>query len=361
VLFRLACGLASQGQTVSTISLGSAEGYEKRFADADLALDVLGYRRHNISGCARSLRSCVARLNPQIVQSFLFKADMLTRAMLTGPQRPRLVSSIQWGSGSRVWWQSHAYRVTAARSDFVVVVSEDSCRFAVDELGAHPACTRIIRNAVDLKQFTHSHDRAALRQMLEIPAEAFTVVSVGRLVPVKSYDVLIRSFGLIADYIPDARLIIVGDGALHGQLKARAAPLGDRVWFPGYRDDAWRFAGAADVFVNSSRTEGSSAALLEAMAQGTPTVATDVVGNNEIVQHAQNGLLVPWNDAHALASALKLLHKDKDMASRLGQAGRQWVQKEHSAEKMATDYETVYRELLKTRCSLRVGGRETTV
>jgi len=358
VLFQLARGLASRGHTITTVSLGSADAYEERFAGAGLALHVLGCRRSSSLACARLLRSCIAQLNPQIVQSFLFKADMLTRTALTGPQQPRLVSSIQWGSGSRVWWQSQAYRFTAARSDFVVVVSEDSRRFAVDEFGADPARTRIIRNAVDLKRF--AHDRAALRQMLEIPADAFTIVSVGRLVPVKSYDVLVESFAIIAGQIPGARLIIVGDGALHDQLTAGAAPLGERVWFAGYREDAWKFAGAADVFVNSSRSEGSSTALIEAMAQGTPTVATDVAGNNEIVEHAQNGLLVPWNDSRALASALTLLHKDRDLASRLGRSARECVETNHSAEKMATDYETVYRELLKTPCSLRVGSRGTT-
>ena len=361
VVFQLARGLASRGHTVSTISLGSADAYEERFAESGLALHVLGYRRSSSLACARSLRSIVAKLNPQIVQSFLFKADMLTRSALTGAQRPRLASSIQWGSGSRVWWQSKAYRFTAGRSDFVVAVSEDSRRFAIDELGAAPARTRIIRNAVDLKQFTHGYDRSALRQMLEIPADAFTIVSVGRLVPIKSYDVLVQSFATIADRIPGARLVIVGDGDLYDQLAAEAAPMGERVWLPGYRKDAWKFAGAADVFVSSSRSEGSSTALLEAMAQGAPVVATDAAGNNEIVEHAQNGLLVPWNDSRALASALNLLYKDRDLASRLGRAAREWVETKHSAEKMTADYESVYHEMLKSGCSSRIDSQETRV
>jgi len=362
VLFLLACELASRGHTVSTISLGSANAYEERFAEADLTLHVLGYQRRNLLQCARALRSCIGTHNPQIVQSFLFKADMLTRTMLHGAQRPRLVSSIVRGSGSHVRWQSQAYRLTARRPDFVTAPTEDGCRYAVAELGAEPDRIRVIRNGVDLGQFAGADDRLALRKTLGIPAESFTIVSVGRLAPVKSYDVLIDSIAIVADEVPDARLIIVGNGALYDHLTGRAAPLGDKALFPGYRDDAWKFAGAADVFVSTSRSEGgNSYALLEAMAQGIPPVATDVVGNNETVRHVQNGLLVPWNDARALASALKLLHKDRDLAARLGQSAREWVQTHHNAEKMVTEYETVYREMLRAGSPLRIDSQETSV
>ncbi len=360
VLFRLARGLVSRGHTVKTVCLGTAEAYETPFTEADLDLDVLGYPRRNFLGCARALRSCVRDYAPHIVQSFLFKSDMLTRISLHGKNGPRLVSSIQWGSGQRVWWQSLAYRLTARWSDFVVVVSDDGRRLAVDRLGAELEKTRVIRNAIDPGQFDGGHDRLALRKMLGIPPDSFMIVSAGRLAPVKSYDVLINAFALIADEVPEAQLVIAGDGPLLDELRAGAAPLGDKVWFPGYRHNAWRFAGAADVFVSTSRSEGSSIALLEAMAQGTPPIATDVAGNNEIVRHGQTGLLVPWNDARALASALTLLYKDSRLGTTLGRAARAWVEENHSADVMAAEYEKVYYGLLANADSIK-SDREDTV
>jgi len=346
VLLRLASGLQARGHSVTVISLGPADTYAPKFVESGLDLHVLGYPRHNIVRCARALRSCIADNNPQIAQSFLFKADILTRMVAYGAGSPRLVSSIQWGSGSGISWQSQMYRLTARRCDFVITVSDDSRRYAISELGAARERTMVIPNAVDVNTLTMVENRGALRRTLGIPTDSFTVVSVGRLTAVKSYDVLIDSFKLVNRNIPGARLIIVGDGELRDQLAAQAASLDGKVRFPGYREDAWKFAGAADVFVSASRTEGSSNVLLEAMAQGTPPVATDVAGNNELVKDGRNGLLVPWSDPHAMAAAIVSLHRNRDLASELGHAARATVVNRYSAEKMVAEYEAVYRRIM---------------
>lgn len=350
VLLYLATGLVEHGHDVNVLCFGPADSYEFSLADAGVPLTVLDLPRFNLIRSVKELRTHLDEHGPDILQTFLPKADMISRiATSRGAGQPRLVSSLQWGSGSHKWWHSPAYKLTAGSCDFTVPVSENGHELATGRLGVAVDKVQVIRNAVNLDRFESMPDRNALRAELGIPIDAFAVVAVGRLAPVKSYDVLIDGFAEFAERVPTAMLIIAGDGELRESLTKHAVRSGKQVVLAGYKKDGWRYAAAADVFVNTSKSEGSSNAVIEAMTQGTPVIATDVPGNNEIVLDEKTGLLVPWKNAGALAGALTRIEKDTGLAYRLGTEGRAFARERHSVKKMATGYESVYRKLLDYR------------
>lgn len=187
------------------------------------------------------------------------------------------------------------------------------------ELGVPAQCIHVILNAVpDTGLATVA--RADLRRELGLPQDRPLLVSIGRLTAVKGFDVAIRA---LAD-VPDATLVIVGEGEQRAVLDELAAPYGDRVRFVGRQpqETALRYLRAADVFVLSSHTEGLSHVLLEAITVGTPAVATRVGGNPEILTDGVNGLLVPPDNPPVLAASINYLLADPAYAAKLAEAGR---------------------------------------
>ena len=150
-------------------------------------------------------------------------------------------------------------------------------------------------------------------------------LSVGRLVWDKAYDVLLDAFAMLGGEFEAWRLSVAGDGHLKDSLRAQAEALGvaRRISWHGVVRDPHAFYRAASVFVLPSRTEGMPNALLEAMGSGLPVVVSDgAPGPLELVEDGVTGLVVPVNDAAALASALARLARDADLRRRLGEAAR---------------------------------------
>ena len=142
------------------------------------------------------------------------------------------------------------------------------------------------------------------------------VLAVGRLVEQKNHELAIRAI----TQVPGATLAIVGDGPLRPELERLAAELEAPVIFTGVRRDARALMGAADVVVMPSRWEGLPLSALEALASGTPLVATNVRGLRELVADGENALLVP-EEPEALAAALRRVLEDRELATRLSEAG----------------------------------------
>ena len=204
---------------------------------------------------------------------------------------------------------------------------------------------RVIRNGVDVERFGHV-DRSSARATLGLPADQPMLVTVGRLVPVKDHETLIQAMALLRRDGVSAMLAIAGDGPLLEPLKARAAALGldAQVRFLGHRPDVEVVLGAADIFVLSSKSEGLSNTILEAMASGLPVVATRVGGADEMVREGQTGYLVAPHSPHALADALESLVRSRGVRQAMGAAGRRRVEAEFSLAAMVSRYEAMYAE-----------------
>ena len=154
-------------------------------------------------------------------------------------------------------------------------------------------------------------ERARLREALDIPADARLVLFVGHLVPVKALDVLLQAWSrLLQDPSVGAhvRLVLIGEGTERDTLEQQARDLGiaDRVAFlgPKPQPEVADWIAAADTLTLPSHNEGSPNVIVEALASGTPVVASRVGGVPDLVDDGVNGLLVPAGDAEHLAAAL---------------------------------------------------------
>ena len=240
------------------------------------------------------------------------------------------------------------YRRSMSRTDYAVAVCETARRH-LQNSGVSPRSALLsIPNGIRTEGFrAASHSlRAWLRNELALPPESQLVGTVGRLEPVKDQANLIRAFRQVRLGVPNAALVLVGDGGLRAELEAVAAAEGvaDATRFLGDRGDVPQLLQGLDVFALSSVSEGYSIALLEACAAELPIVATDVGGNGEIVRDRINGLLVPPRDADALAAAIIEMLLSPDRATAMGRAGREWVTHEGSFRTMAARYEALYRD-----------------
>ena len=216
--------------------------------------------------------------------------------------------------------------VRAARR--LLVVSEDLGRVAVDGYGAEPHRIRAIPNGCDASLF-HPGDRSAARRALGMAEDAEVVLYVGRLVAEKGLRELLQASRRLSTEQPRARVVLVGEGPLRGELDAAlAADPSLPLQLAGAQApaDVARWMVAADVVTLPSYSEGHPNVLVEALACGRPVVATPVGGIPEVVD-AANGVLVPARDADALAAALvQALQRDWDEAALARRFSRNWEQ-----------------------------------
>ena len=200
-----------------------------------------------------------------------------------------------------------------------------------------------IRNGVAVTPPLEESERQAIRKTLGSPGRV--VLCVARLDREKGVDLLLSALRHIED--PSLRLWIVGGGPLFGELARDADP---RASFLGERGDVPRLLGAADLFVLPSRSEGTSNALLEAMAAGVPCIATDVDGNREVVRPSGERLLgqlvTPENPASiALAIAEHFASPGRGLAR--AAAARAFVTEHLSIDAMVRKYEALYETLVR--------------
>jgi glycosyltransferase involved in cell wall biosynthesis len=174
------------------------------------------------------------------------------------------------------------------------------------------------------------------------------VTTVGRLTAIKQHDLLLEAISLLATKSPDLVLLIVGDGELRQALESEVAARGLQrtVRFLGWRGDLERVYAATDVFVLTSRNEGTPVALIEAMASGLPAVSTDVGGVRDVVVSPDAGSLVPFGDAGALADALQRYAESAAIRETVGRAARVSVGQRFTLQRLVADIRVLYDELL---------------
>jgi glycosyltransferase involved in cell wall biosynthesis len=191
-------------------------------------------------------------------------------------------------------------------------------------------------------------ERSMARTALGIPESAHVVTTVGRLTAIKQHDLFIATAALVAERDPDAVFLIVGDGELRDELSARVrdAGLASRVRFLGWRRDLTTIYAASDVFLLTSRNEGTPVALIESLAAGVPGVSTDVGGVRDVIESEAIGLLAPFGDARALAAHVASLLAEPSRRHDMGKRGRSHVVARYGSDRLVDDIDRLYRELL---------------
>jgi glycosyltransferase involved in cell wall biosynthesis len=304
---------------------------------------------------------------PEIVHNHMYRAEVLgTRASLAlaehGLPRPFVVSTIH---SSRV--RSAADRALLRRltpsMDRLIAVSRAIVAKLLEE-GRTTAAVELIYNGVDLQRYEYTDACCTLPEEYGFPEGTPLVGVVARLEPEKGHRTLLDAWPLVLERVPNARLLIIGEGSQRQALEAQAEEMnllgvrcsGDRcvgtrrarpdasVLFTGLRDDVPAVTAALDVAVLASYREAQGLALLEAMALRRPVVATDVGGVPEMVRNEQTGLLVPPHDAVALGDAIARLLTDHPLADMLARAGHDFVHANFSLDEMVRAISAIYDE-----------------
>ncbi len=296
------------------------------------------------------LLSMVRRDRVQIIRGHLFWANLAARVVGWLASVPIVVTTHHDTDVWMRWYHRLAERATAPLSDAVTTCSEAVRRHAIETLGIRPGLVHTLPNAIEIPE-AEGDPRARERVRRELGAgpEDLLVGTLGRLMePKKGLVVFLAAARSLLRHVPRARFVVVGDGPQRAALEERATREGVShcTVFAGMRRDVAEVMRALDLFVQPSLWEGFGLTALEAMAVGTPVVATRVGGVPEAVVDGETGLLVPPGDAEALAAACARLLADRDLAARLGRSGMERVRAQFDIERLVGQIEALYRELL---------------
>jgi sugar transferase (PEP-CTERM/EpsH1 system associated) len=237
--------------------------------------------------------------------------------------------------------------------DAVFTVSRQLQEYHGAQVGISPKQIRVIPNGVDTRLYApDEYRRQQARERFGFAPEHFVLGSVGRLVPIKGHDTMLRAGEVLLERNKNVRLLIVGAGPELERLRSyvESSPLlKNRVVFAGAISDVAECYHAMDVFVLPSICEGMSNTLLEGMASGLPCVATNVGGNPELVSHGQEGFLFSPGDVSQLAGFVQQIDNDGILRARLAAAARQRAVSCFSLERMMAAYTNLYCELAERR------------
>jgi L-malate glycosyltransferase len=247
-------------------------------------------------------------------------------------------------------WRRRLLRSIQALCDVLVTNATAIRNQLVGQEHFPPGKVRVIQNGVDLRRFFASmgDDRGPVRGA----SSGKRIVLVGNMTSdVKGHPWLIEAAPTVLREFPDTHFVLAGDGEQRRNFERTVADLGltKHFSFLGQCIDIPSVLSSCDIAVLPSRAEGLPNAVLEYMSAALPTVASKVGGNVEIVKDGVTGLLVPPENADALAAALLQLLRDPGLADRLGANGREYVRQNLSFEKLVERIDDLYAELLSTR------------
>lgn len=291
------------------------------------------------------LRRIIAKVQPDLVHTFLFHANFAGRyaARRAGFPADRVVCEIQTAEIERRWhlWVD---RHTHEGCRFTIGNSPSVVEHLAQHAGIPKARLRLVRGGIDPTPYAQAQplDRA----VLGLTPTDRVILWVGRLDPVKGLLGLFQAFQRLAN-ISGLYLLLAGEGKQRAELEAaiRQANLEGRIRLLGARRDIPALLKTADVFAFPSLTEGLPNALLEAMAAACPIVTTEVPGCRDLISGEENGLVVPYGDIAALVIALRRLLDDRALAASLGARAAQEVSSTWHLERTFRSYAAIYEEI----------------
>lgn len=343
----LALGLGDLDWDVTVCSPSPPEGLADNVRHIPLALDRSVDLKADLRHAAR-LAHVTRRLAPAIVHAHSSKAGAAARvAHMANPRVPVVYTPHGYsfaGHFSRPG-ERRAYRLAeralTPMSSRVVCVCEAEARLA-RSVGAGQR-VRVVHNGVDPEPVG-----APDPSVVELRGDGPLIGALTQLRPGKGIETLLAAMPAVLARVPDARLVVCGEGPERDSHLGLAAQLGitHAVQFIGRRDDPLAVLRAIDLFVHASWAEAFPYVILEAMSVGVPVVASAVGGVGEAVEDAHTGLLVAPRDPHALGSAITRLVSDSQLRRDMGERGRKRVLRDFTLEAMIARLSRVYDELM---------------
>jgi glycosyltransferase involved in cell wall biosynthesis len=329
--------------SVVSLSAGSAVRKLQRHG-----FDVTVIDEPDDDAATRALIAHLAVVQPDVIHTHMYRADVVgTRAAIAlgerGLRRPYVVSTVH-SSRVRSNEDRELIRALTPEMDQLIAVSKSIERKIADEHRTG-APVRLIYNGVDLQRYDHQGP-CTLHAEYGLERGSRIVGVVARLEPEKGHQTLIEAWPHVLREVPDAYLLIVGEGSRRDFLEqwAAAHKVAHRVIFTGRRDDIPAVTAALDVAVLPSWREAQGLSILEAMALSRPVVASDVGGIPEMIEDGVTGLLVEHDNPVALAAAIVRLLKDRVYAATIAKAGHDLVHDRFCIELMVKAIEQIYDE-----------------
>jgi glycosyltransferase involved in cell wall biosynthesis len=346
-ILHLAQVLRANGYEVRLVSMTPIEEMGQQALAEGLPITSLNMRRGRADWQSFDrLVSLLRSWRPHVLTSFMYHANLMGRVAGKWAGVPLIVTSIRAernGSAVRDWlmrltnWMDHCCTTNSKQ------VADSLRRRGL--LADQKA--RVIPNGVDIAAFsTSAGERLRTRDELGLAPREFLWLAIGRLWQQKDYPTLLQAFQPLAN--APARLAIAGRGPLLDELQREAAKLGiaSQVKFLGVRHDIAALLGAADGLVLSSAWEGMPNVVMEALAAGTPVVATEVGGVAEVVEAGKSGFLAPAQNPVALSEAMRqLMALSTEERRQMGMTGHSHVTAQYSLQAMADRWLALYEEL----------------
>ncbi len=313
---------------------------------AGIAVHCLGARRTwQIPGALRRLKRLLVDEKPDLVQTFLFHANIAGRIAARRAGVRRVVSGIRVAEQHSRW---HLWidRLTAGLVDRHVCVSQAVARFSAERARLPADRLVVIPNGIDADRYPAECpadlDSCGLR------AGRRVVTYVGRLDRQKGVRWLLETAPLWLERVPDCDLLLVGKGPEQGALdiECRERGISDRVQLAGWRTDVPEILAASDLLVLPSIWEGMPNVVLQAMASRLPVLATDVEGVRELLGPAADAQVVRYGDTQTFAEKLVALMSDRALASELGRQNRRRVASEFTLDRMVAAYQDLWESLM---------------
>lgn len=313
VTLTITSGLAERGYEVDLVLAYPGGGLRDEVETSVnvVQLDVPRVPGIGLAGGIPKIRSYVRRARPAVFIATMTFANVVSLLSTVGDAEGTAIIAAEhdtfgMSDGAKVRLTRVLARYLYARADHVIAVSEGAAESVATGTRAPPENVSVLHNPIDV---------AAVREGAERPVDhpwlnddgLSVVLGVGRMTPQKDFPTLVRAFDRLQADNDDVRLIIAGQGEGLAELRELVSRLGlsETVDLPGYVDDVYAYIGHADVFALSSAWEGLPTVLIEALACGTPVVATDCPsGPREILRDGKLGPLVPVGNPTALADAL---------------------------------------------------------
>jgi glycosyltransferase involved in cell wall biosynthesis len=353
-VFNLVSRIDRSRYDVSVLALSGGAGV-RRIERTGISVCVLD--EMSDEEAVEAVASHLAAVNADVVHNHMYRAEVVgTQAAwalaAAGRRRPLVVGTVH-SSRVRSEEDRELLRRLTPKMDHLIAVSRAIVRKLEDE-GRVAAPISLIYNGVDLARYDEPEVCCTLQAEYGIPAGAPVVGVVARLEPEKGHPTLLDAWPLVLASVPNAHLLIVGEGSQREALEEQAANLAS-VHFTGRRDDVPAVTAALDVAVLPSYREAQGLSILEAMALARPVVASAVGGIPEMVEDGRTGLLVPPRDPAALAAAITRLLLDHPFADTLGKAGKDLVHERFCVELMVRAVESIYDEAVADERRLAAG------
>jgi glycosyltransferase involved in cell wall biosynthesis len=308
----------------------------------------------------RSLVHLMRDTRPHLVDTHLSKAGFLGRIAARLARVPAVIHTfhIHVFSGYDISFAERQVflrmeQIAARCCDRMLTLTDDLQREILDLDIGRPEQFRTIPLGLDLAQFRDAPDsRAALRQELGLPLDTPLVGHISRLVPIKSVNYFIEAAAQVRQQVPNAVLLVIGDGESRPELEKLAAEkglLGDAVRFLGFRSDMTYLNKGLDCIALTSLQEGTPVSIIENLAAGKPVVATDVGGVSRLIQHDRTGWLAPSRDFNKIAEGITTALTRPETAARWGAEGQKHAFQNFDVSRMIADHRALYAEVLQEK------------